>query len=270
MTIVRTVAEYRALGLTDVGFVPTMGALHEGHCSLIAASARHKNRVVSIFVNPTQFAPHEDLARYPRPFERDVERAAAAGANVVFAPSADEMYPAAPTMIRVPVVTEYFEGVSRPGHFEGVATVVAKLFNIVQPSVAYFGQKDLQQCAVITKMVADLNWPVRIQIEPTLREKDGLAMSSRNVYLSESERNIAPKLYEQLQIARDALWLGVDVTDVLQAARAALISNGFIVDYFDMVDRESFRPTNELASTAALVTAARLGNTRLIDNVLFS
>ncbi len=246
-----------------------MGALHDGHCALIRASAGHANRVVSIFVNPTQFAPHEDLSRYPRPFERDVERASAARANVIFAPTVEEMYPASPSMIRVPVVTDHFEGASRPGHFEGVATIVAKLFNIVQPSVAYFGQKDLQQCAVINKMVADLNFPVQIQIEPTLREEDGLAMSSRNVYLSPEERGIAPALYRELCSAREFIRGGGAVEEVLSAARSSLNSVGFQVDYFALINTELFASVDHLSEHCAIVAAAKLGTTRLIDNVLF-
>lgn len=269
MTIVRTVAEYQALGLSDVGFVPTMGALHDGHCELIRATSNHQNRVVSIFVNPTQFGPLEDLSRYPRPFERDVERATAAGATVIFAPTVEEMYPASPTMIHVPLVTEHFEGSSRPGHFAGVATVVAKLFGIVQPRVAYFGQKDLQQCAVITKMADDLNLPVKIQIEPTVRESDGLAMSSRNVYLSAEERSIAPQIYQQLCAARDAIWLGAEPRVALEESVKTLNEHGFDVDYFALIDRTLFAPVYALGDNPAIITAARLGTTRLIDNILF-
>ena len=269
MTIVRTVAEYRALGLSDVGFVPTMGALHDGHCELIKATSSHTNRVVSIFVNPTQFGPNEDLSRYPRPFERDVERATAAGANVIFAPEVEEMYPAHPTLIHVPVVTEHFEGRSRPGHFDGVATIVAKLFGIVQPTIAYFGQKDLQQCAVITKMVNDLNLPVQIQIEPTVREEDGLAMSSRNIYLSPEQRRIAPHIYQQLCAARDAIRLGSDNHKVLEDSVRTLSAIGFEVDYIALINRNRFAPTDSLDSNLALITAAKLGTTRLIDNVIF-
>ena len=268
MTIVRTVAEYRALGLSDVGFVPTMGALHEGHCELIKAACGHENRVVSIFVNPTQFGPNEDLSRYPRPFERDVERASSVGANIIFAPSVEEMYPASPTMIRVPVVTEYFEGHSGPGHFDGVATVVAKLFGIVEPRVAFFGQKDLQQCAVITKMVTDLNLPVQIQIEPTIREPDGLAMSSRNVYLSPEQREVAPQIYRQLCLAKEAIELGREPAEALEESKKALFGSGFEVDYFALIDRSSFSPTESVRENCALITAAKLGTTRLIDNVL--
>ncbi|MEI7575948.1 MAG: pantoate--beta-alanine ligase [Armatimonadota bacterium] len=268
MTIVRTVAEYCALSLTDVGFVPTMGALHAGHCELIKATSSHQNRVVSIFVNPTQFGPNEDLTRYPRPFERDVELASEAGANVIFAPTVEEMYPSHPTMIHVPIVTEHFEGSSRPGHFHGVATIVAKLFGIVQPTTAYFGQKDLQQCAVITKMVKDLNLPVQIQIEPTIREADGLAMSSRNVYLTPEQRSKAPQIYRQLCVASDAIWLGANIHQVLEDSIQALNAGGFEVDYFALIERNGFAPTHSLNSNLALITAAKLGTTRLIDNVL--
>ena len=269
MTIVRTVAEYRALGLTDVGFVPTMGALHEGHCQLIKATSSHRNRVVAIFVNPTQFGPNEDLSRYPRPFERDVERASDAGANVIFSPTVEEMYPAHPTMIHVPILTEHFEGSSRPGHFDGVATVVAKLFGIVQPTITYFGQKDLQQCAVISKMVDDLNLPVQIQIEPTIREQDGLAMSSRNIYLSPEQRSKAPHIYEQLCLARDEISAGATPNEVLEKSQASLTQSGFEVDYLSLVERSNFAPVHILAGNCAIIAAAKLGTTRLIDNVLF-
>jgi len=270
LIIVRTVSEYRALNLVDVGFVPTMGALHEGHCSLIHAAKDHANRVVSIFVNPTQFGPNEDLSRYPRPFEQDVERAEAAGANVIFAPSVDEMYPDSPTSIHVPVVTEHFEGSSRPGHFDGVATIVSKLFNIVQPKTAYFGQKDLQQCAVISKMVQDLNMPVSLQIEPTMRESDGLAMSSRNVYLSLADRQVAPSIYQQLTKAKQAISGGSPSAEVLEDCRLSLNSLGFAVDYFELIDRTRFVKVDHATSSSAIIVAAKLGTTRLIDNIIFS
>ena len=270
MTIVRTVAEYRALGLEHVGFVPTMGALHDGHCALIRAASPHKNRVVSIFVNPTQFGPHEDLSRYPRTFDLDVERASAVGANVIFAPTVEEMYPHSPTMIHVPGLTEYFEGQMRPGHFDGVATVVAKLFNIVQPRAAFFGQKDLQQCAVITKMVADLNLSVEIKIQPTIRESDGLAMSSRNVYLSPEHRELAPQIYQQLCVARDAICDGTPTRKALEDSTLVLSQCGFEVDYFAHIDRENFTPIDSVASSSAIIVAVKIGTTRLIDNILFN
>ena len=270
MTIVRTVAESRALGLDDVGFVPTMGALHEGHCSLVRAASSHKHRVVSIFVNPTQFGPNEDLSRYPRTFDLDVERASAAGANVIFAPGVEEMYPDSPTMIHVPGLTEHFEGRTRPGHFDGVATIVAKLFNVVQPRVAYFGQKDLQQCAVVTKMVADLNLPVRVQIEPTIREADGLAMSSRNVYLSPEHRALSPQIYQQLCITRDQILGGISPSSAQEDAIHVLSQSGFEVDYFALIDRQTFTPTGSVTNSSAIIAAVKIGTTRLIDNILFN
>lgn len=249
-----------------------MGALHEGHLSLIRQSAQaNEETFVSIFVNPTQFAPHEDLARYPRPFERDCELAEKAGANYLFAPSVDEIYTQNPTMIAVPEVTKLFEGERRPGHFEGVATIVNKLFNIVQPTHAYFGRKDLQQCAVILKMVRDLNLNVAVEIIETVREQDGLAMSSRNQYLNSEDRLKAPKIYQELKNARnfliDSSVSAASVKQSLQEASNHLESQGFQVDYFDLVNIESFFPTTEINDNSYLVVAARLGTTRLIDNI---
>lgn len=270
MKIVKTVADYRALGLQDVGFVPTMGALHEGHLSLIrAARELHEEVVVSIFVNPTQFAPHEDLSRYPRPFERDVELATAAGATTIFAPSVDEMYMASPVSIHVPVVTELYEGAHRPGHFDGVATVVAKLFLIVQPKTAYFGKKDLQQCAVIQKLVRDLNFPVNLYFCDTVREMDGLAKSSRNVYLSPEEREVAPELYRQLSVAKERVEASMSFAETENQATNELAKQGFVVDYFSVIDRNLFQPANPDTREFAIIVAARIGTTRLIDNVTF-
>jgi pantoate--beta-alanine ligase len=198
LKVARTVAEMRALraGTTHVGFVPTMGALHEGHVALMRhARAETSFVVMSLFVNPTQFGPNEDLSRYPRQEARDCELAAAAGVDVAFIPSPDEVYRStAPTMIHVPSVSERWEGAARPGHFDGVATVVAKLFNMVAPDVAYFGRKDLQQCAVVAKLVADLDFSITLRFVETIREPDGLALSSRNAYLSPSARQRAPLL----------------------------------------------------------------------------
>jgi pantoate--beta-alanine ligase len=201
LRIVRNIADLHLDRDKRIGFVPTMGALHDGHASLMRAAAKETEVVVaSIFVNPLQFGPKEDFARYPRDLDADAEIAAANGVDVLFAPDQSEIYPRKRmTTIVVPEVTTLWEGAHRPGHFEGVATVVAKLFNLVRANVAYFGRKDFQQCAVIRRMVLDLNIPIEISIQPTLREKDGLAMSSRNRYLSPDARNRAKDIYDSLQ-----------------------------------------------------------------------
>jgi pantoate--beta-alanine ligase len=252
-----------------MSFVPTMGAFHEGHLELVRqARGRAKTVVVSIFVNPTQFGPNEDFARYPRNLERDADLAASAGADVVYAPSVVTMYPRGiMTKVVVPEVTEWYEGSHRPGHFDGVATVVLKLFNQVRPDIALFGRKDLQQCAVIRRMVEDLNVPVKLEFVPTFREADGLAMSSRNVYLSSEDRKVAPKLREILLETGSKLRQGHSPEPVLADARNQLTSLGFDWDYFDLVSSSRFSPLDRLTDDAALVVAARLGQTRLIDNI---
>jgi pantoate--beta-alanine ligase len=250
--------------------VPTMGALHEGHLSLIRKAAQTgKPVVVSIFVNPTQFGPNEDYSRYPRSFDQDCELSEKAGAHAIFHPSAEEMYAQQQTSrIIVPQVTQHFEGALRPGHFDGVATVVCKLFQIVRPDAAFFGLKDLQQCAVISRMVQDLNVPVDLSFEPTVRESDGLAKSSRNVYLSESDRKTAPLLYHHLTQSRKAIAAGKSPNIVLKAAQNSLTEAGFLVDYYELIDRRTFAPSHEITTNSAIIVAAKLGNTRLIDNVL--
>ncbi|GMV88687.1 MAG: pantothenate synthetase [Chthonomonas sp.] len=269
MRIVRDPAE---LAVTErpVGFVPTMGAFHEGHLELMRASARENARtVVSLFVNPTQFAPHEDLSKYPRNEARDAELAEAAGADVLFAPSVDTIYPRHTTEVRVSGVSERFEGAIRPTHFAGVATVVLKLFNMVRPDRAYFGLKDLQQCAVVKRMVEDLNVPVELRFLETVREQDGLAMSSRNVYLSPDERERAPRLHDVLvQLARSLREdPSVLAEELVPAATAALNRHGFEVQYLALVDPESMEPRSKFHSSFRWIVAARLGNIRLIDNV---
>ncbi len=245
-----------------------MGALHDGHLSLIQKSKSENERtVVSIFVNPTQFRPGEDLEKYPRPFERDCEMAASAGADLIFAPSTEEIYGEFPTKIHVPFVTEMFEGTTRPGHFEGVATIVAKLFNIVSPKNAYFGEKDLQQCSVIKKLVKDLNFSINIIICDTFREESGLAKSSRNAYLSEDELRVAPLLYKVLIEAKTALINGTSCQITIENSKSFLTNNTFSVDYFELVDRETMQPLIAINDHASLIVAASLGATRLIDNV---
>jgi pantoate--beta-alanine ligase len=247
MKTLRTIEEMRSAprqGTT--GFVPTMGAFHEGHLSLFRA-AREENDVVvgSLFVNPAQFAPKEDLAKYPRDVERDARLAEEAGVDYLFAPSLEEIYPPGfQTWVEVEELSRPLEGAVRPGHFRGVATVCLKLFNIVGADRAYFGQKDAQQAAVIRRMVRDLNVPLEIRVLPTVRDEDGLAVSSRNAYLSPEEREVARALPQALQ------------TKDPEAARALL--DGFDIDYVEVADLEP----------RVLAAAVRVGNTRLIDNVV--
>lgn len=256
-----------------------MGAFHEGHLDLMREARKAKDLVVvSLFVNPTQFGKNEDFDSYPRDFERDREMAEGVGVDILFAPPVDEIYPGSShlgegTTIHVPEVTERWEGAVRPGHFDGVATVVAKLFNIVRPGVAYFGQKDLQQCAVVQRMVRDLNIPLKIEVIRTRREPDGLAMSSRNAYLSPSNRAIAPALYREITSVASVLQgedqAGTEVDAVLSQARDNLASSGFSVDYVEWVDAGSLAPIRSKSPQSAIIAAARLGKTRLIDNVVF-
>ncbi len=264
------VASARAQGRT-VGFVPTMGALHEGHAALIRAARRRTGFVVvSIFVNPTQFGPQEDFARYPRTPDADRAVCGAAGADLVFAPSVGEMYPeGSATFVEVTGLQDVLEGASRPGHFRGVCTVVLKLFNIVQPDVAYFGQKDAQQARIVRQMVRDLNVPVEVQVEPTVREPDGLAMSSRNRYLSAGERAAAPRISAALREVRERAAAGEGDAARLEAALAAALAAipGAKVDYARIVDADTLRPLARLDRPALATVAVFLGNTRLIDNV---
>ena len=251
MRIVRTIRELRrALREGRVGLVPTMGAFHEGHLSLFRAARREcETVVVSLFVNPAQFGAGEDLDRYPRDEKRDARVAEEAGVDLLFAPSAEEIYPRG-FGTWVDVDDGGAEGSARPGHFRGVATVCLKLFNIVRPDVAYFGRKDAQQAAVLRRLVADLNLEVELRILPTVRDADGLALSSRNVYLSQEERERALALPRALEAARAA-------SDPVAAARAAL--NGLDPEYVELLD---------LGDVTVLAAAARVGSTRLIDNVV--
>lgn len=268
MRIIKSPQDFPANSSIKTGFVPTMGALHEGHVSLIRRSKSENDRtVVSIFVNPTQFGPNEDYERYPRPFEQDCEAANSAGADLVFSPESNEIYTPHSSMIHVPYVTDLYEGSIRPEHFDGVATIVAKLFNIVTPNSAYFGEKDLQQCAVVRKMVDDLNFGTKIIVCDTLREEDGLAMSSRNAYLSPEHRNLAPLIYQSLLDAKTEILDGLAPNLVQQKYIEKLKNNSFEVDYFELVDRSSMHPISEPNEQASLIVAARLGTTRLIDNV---
>lgn len=265
----RAVADARSSG-QKIGFVPTMGALHAGHLSLIDRARKECGFVVvSIFVNPTQFGPNEDFERYPRPFQHDVRLCSQHGVDLIFAPEPDTMYPPGfCTYVEVEGLTERYEGACRPGHFRGVTTVVTKLFNIVQPDVAYFGRKDAQQAAVIRRMVRDLNQPVEIVVCPTVRDPDGLALSSRNVYLSPEERQKALGLSRALFSARDAVARGERDPEALRSLmRNVMETAGVAVDYADIVNEETFEPVEELAPGALAIVAGRVGNTRLIDNL---
>lgn len=275
--VVTTIAEVRKAvvgartGGLRVGLVPTMGALHEGHAALVrAAKAASGFVVVSIFVNPTQFGPKEDFAKYPRTLEADQKLCAETGADLIFAPGVEEMYPAnSLTFVEVGTLGDHLCGASRPGHFRGVCTVVLKLFNIVQPDLAHFGAKDCQQARILSQMVRDLNVPVEMRIEPTVREPDGLAISSRNRYLSDSERAVAPRIYRALQAARARAQAGETDAARLEAALRAELEAipGARVDYARVVDAETLQPLARLDRPAVAAAAAFLGTTRLIDNL---
>ncbi|KAB2925514.1 MAG: pantoate--beta-alanine ligase [Bacteroidetes bacterium] len=269
----RALADHRAVG-RSVGFVPTMGFLHEGHLSLVRR-ARQENGavVVSIFVNPAQFAPTEDLDRYPRDVERDSALCRAEGCDILFVPKPEEMYPDGfSTYVSVEGLSSRLEGTFRPTHFRGVATVVLKLFLLVRPDRAYFGQKDAQQCAVIAAMVRDLAVPVRLVVVPTVRESDGLAMSSRNVYLSPDERKRAPVLYRALSRAAERIAAGERDAARLSAGITAAImeQSPSAVDYAAVVDPLTLEPVDALApgSDVLIPVAVRFGTTRLIDNII--
>jgi pantoate--beta-alanine ligase len=258
----------------DVGLVPTMGFLHEGHLSLVRRAREECGRVAaSIFVNPTQFGPGEDLASYPRDLARDLSLLASAGCDVAFVPTSGEMYPPGfETHVEVGAVASPLEGVIRPGHFRGVATVVTKLLNVVQPRRAYFGQKDAQQLAVIRRMARDLDMPVEIVGCPTVREPDGLAMSSRNTYLGPAEREAATVLYRALSAAREA-WLGGerDAEELRDLMRAVLRSEPSAkTDYVSVGDPDSLRELDDVAGPAVVSMAVWIGRTRLIDNIVLA
>jgi pantoate--beta-alanine ligase len=271
----RAIGEVRALGAT-VGMVPTMGALHEGHLSLIrAARAENDTVVVSIFVNPTQFGPNEDLKRYPRTLARDCELSQAAGADLIFCPADEEMYPAGfATWVDVEGLTDGLCGRSRPGHFRGVCTVVSKLLNICAPDRAYFGEKDAQQLAVITRMVRDLDMPIAIVPCATVREADGLAMSSRNVRLTPEERAAAPALYRALIRAKELVAAGERDAAVLDGAIRGVLAEAPLgeVDYVEIVSAETLAPVTTIAGMCLIALAVRFdgSGTRLIDNIRLS
>jgi len=255
-----------------IGFIPTMGALHEGHLSLIRRARVDCSRVyASIFLNPTQFGPNEDLSRYPKTFESDVEKLTAAGVEVLFAPEINEIYPPGfRTYVNVEGLSERLEGRSRPGHFRGVATVVLKLFEIVQPQFAYFGRKDAQQVRILQQMATDLNLNVEIVVCPIVREGDGLALSSRNTYLNSEERRAATVLQRALDEVRRELSAGTRDALQLQTALRKILSNETLarVDYVEMVDAESFEPVSSIgARPVYALLAVFIGKTRLIDNL---
>jgi len=255
-----------------LGFVPTMGALHEGHLSLVRA-ARGSCDVVaaSIFVNPTQFGPTEDLAKYPRSFERDREMLEREGVKLLFAPSVEEMYPAgAVTWVTVEELSNKLDGRSRPGHFRGVTTVVAKLFHVVEPDAAFFGQKDAAQVAIIRRMVRDLNLPVEIVVCPIVREADGLAMSSRNAYLDPQQREQALILHRSLMRVQQLSDAGErDAVTLAAAGREEFARESSVrLDYFEVVSPETLEAVTDISNGALVAVAAYVGNTRLIDNVV--
>jgi pantoate--beta-alanine ligase len=261
----------RREGVT-IGFVPTMGALHAGHRALIrAARLRCDALVVSIFVNPTQFGPTEDLARYPRALRSDRVMCREEGVDVCCEPSAAAMYPEGfQTVVTVPAVAQRWEGEMRPHHFSGVATVVTKLFGIVRPHLALFGQKDFQQAALVRRLVEDLNLGVEIIVRPTVRELDGLAMSSRNVYLSSEERVIAATLYKSLQAGAEAIRKGTIDASAVQAMMTTVIGKNpaLTIDYLAVCDPLTLEPLSTVSSKAVLLGAVRLGSVRLIDNLI--
>jgi pantoate--beta-alanine ligase len=262
---------FRQRGLT-VGFVPTMGNLHEGHLDLVRKARDLTDIVVvSIFVNPLQFGPNEDLDAYPRTLAADKQKLFAEGTHVLYAPTVDQIYPdgmETHTQVSVPDLSETLCGSSRPGHFDGVTTVVSKLFNIVQPDIAVFGEKDFQQLSIVRKMVQDLCIPVKIIGVATARDQDGLAKSSRNGYLTAEERAIAPVLHQTLISCREAIACGFDNFLQLEShARMQLLQAGFEPDYFEIRDARTLHNVTENTEEIAILAAARLGKTRLIDNV---
>ena len=278
MEIVRTVSWMKQIGRAArhedriLGFVPTMGALHKGHASLIqAAKAQCSPVIVSIFVNPKQFGPTEDFQKYPRTLESDRTLLESLGVDYLFAPPAEEIYPQSfRTLVNVEGLSNRLEGRSRPGHFQGVATVVLKLFEIVQPRFAYFGRKDAQQCRVVQQMAADLNLDTEIVVSPIVREPDGLALSSRNAYLRPDDRRAATALFRSLEAVKAEISAGQrDTAHLIATARQLLDSEpGVKTDYVEIVDAESLEPVTVLRKRSLVLIAAHVGKTRLIDNAL--
>ncbi len=280
MNICTTIEEMRAASRAlrragkRIGFVPTMGALHEGHMSLVRAAREQCDIVVvSIFVNPTQFGPNEDFSKYPRTFDRDRELLETAGIDLLFAPAVDEMYPpGATTYVTVEGMSDKLCGRSRPGHFRGVTTVVSKLFHIVEPDVAFFGQKDAAQVAIVKRMVRDLNFPVQIAVCPIVRDVDGLARSSRNAYLSAEERPRALVLSRALgEVQRLFNQGGRDAHSLIAAGKQVFAQESSVrLDYLEVVDPDTLDPVDQIRGAALVALAAFVGSTRLIDNVVLS
>lgn len=277
MELVETIARMKALrrGIPGtVGFVPTMGYLHEGHISLVKkAKADNSVVVVSIFVNPTQFGPTEDFKTYPRDLEHDIVMLRKVNTDIVFIPSNEEMYPPGfNSWVEVKKLTDPLEGKVRPGHFKGVTTIVAKLFNIIEPTRAYFGQKDAQQALVIKKMVSDLNMSMEIIVSSTVRERDGLAMSSRNTYLNPQERKAATVLYKALTRAQQLHDNGESNTEHLRQEMVAIINEEPLatIEYVSIADAQSLEELTEVDRPALVSMAVRIGKTRLIDNIMLT
>ena len=278
MKIIRDIDEMQAasraarIGGLSIGFVPTMGALHEGHLSLVRRARTHATLiVVSIFVNPLQFGPSEDFARYPRDLEADCALLEPEGVEIVFAPTTEQMYPTeATTVVYVEGLSERLDGRSRPGHFRGVSTVVAKLFHIVEPDCAVFGQKDAAQVAVLCRMVRDLNMPIDLVVAPIARDADGLALSSRNAYLSPEERRQGLVLYRALQRVEELAKSGETNSERLRSGALYVLADepAAVLDYLEFVDPDTLLPVSSVAQGALVAVAANFGNTRLIDNVL--
>ena len=260
-------AELRGLA-RPIGFVPTMGALHAGHLRLIEAARREcASCVASLFVNPLQFGPNEDFERYPRDFESDRKQLESSGVDLLFAPQSETMYPQGfSTTVSVGQIGESYEGAVRPGHFDGVTTVVAKLLNIVHPDVLYLGQKDAQQAVIVSKLVRELDLPMEVRIVETVREDDGLALSSRNAYLSATERAAAPTLQAALRATLAALQTGAR-TDEARTSGAQALDPSAQLEYLDVVDAQTFEPLAALREPAFVIGAAKFGRTRLIDNL---
>ncbi len=278
MKIIRTIAEMRAItaaaraGGLSIGLVPTMGALHAGHIELARKAKSECGLVVmSVFVNPIQFGPNEDYQAYPRTLDADAAKAEAVGVDYIFAPSAQEMYPREPlAYVDVEKLTVHLCGASRPGHFRGVATVVTKLFNITKPDRAYFGMKDAQQLRVLKRMNDDLNFGIEIVPVPTVREQDGLAMSSRNAYLSGMDREKAVVLSRSLKLAQEMVADGIYNTEKIKSAMRSLILSevpAAVIDYIEVVDDDTVQPLAQVNGPSLIALAVRIGGTRLIDNV---
>ncbi|HET6249702.1 MAG TPA: pantoate--beta-alanine ligase [Tepidisphaeraceae bacterium] len=274
MIIAKTIAECRAARpkLRKLTLVPTMGALHAGHLSLMALAKEQTKRVaVSIFVNPTQFGQNEDFTKYPRPIESDLQKCEEAGVDLIFMPTAEEMYPAgsADIVVDIPSLTEVLDGAHRPGHFRGVCRIVAKLFNIIEPDVAIFGQKDFQQLRVLTAMTEALDFPIKIVPGPTIREPDGLAMSSRNQYLEPAERERALSISQGLFQADADVKKGIrDASRLITAIQRHILKQHLSIDYVAAVDPITLKKVETVTGPTILAVAARVGVTRLIDNVI--